>query len=413
MADSLVIYYQPSADDASSDHASLVLINEQGKLASKPEQGSLSNITAIAKGKRATVLLDSANLNIESVKIPGQNKQRQLQAVPFALEEQLASDIEEMHFAIGKKISDQDLPVISINRNILDQCLQQLKNANVSVTVMGADVLALPISANSWTILVDGQSALIKTGTTSGYYCDRDNLDFILNGLLKNNTPETISLFHQDNDSHAANLLTDIDITLKIKTYANNKLEVFAQNLTDAQQFNILQGDYAPKSQSSQLLKPWKSVAALFATWMVVQLITANIEISQLKEKNQTLNSQIEKQFKQANPGARKFNNMRKRMERKLKQLQTGGSGNDPLFLDILANATPAFTKTKNVNIEGIVFRNKYVDMDLRADSLQSLEDIKALLSANRKLKVVMSTSVEKDKTKGRLRLETQGASQG
>jgi len=405
MAETLLIYYKPQLQ-----RSCWALINEQGKFISKISHGDLSDITAIAKGKRATVLIDSACVNIESVNIPSQSKQRQLQAVPFALEEQLANDIDDIHFAVGKKTADQHIPVVSINKSLLENTLQQFKQADILIDVLAADVLTLPFTENSWTILVDEDSTLIKTDHSHGYYCDRNNFSIIFSSLLdKHNTPDAITYFHKSDDSHAVDLIADVDVSLSIKTYDTHPLKILAQNLHDVHQINILQGDYAPKRQSNLALKPWKSVAALFALWMIVQIISASIESQQLEDKNQMLSSQIEKEFKRAHPSARKFNNMRKRMERTLKQLRTGGNDSDALFLQILSDAAPAFTKTKNINIQGIVYRNHYVDMDLQADSLQSLEQVKNLLTANRKLKVVMSTSVEKNKTRGRLRLEAQG----
>ena len=106
MAETLLIYYKPQLQ-----YGYWALINEQGKLINQPGQGDLSDITSIARGRHATVLIDSACVSIESVNIPGQNKQRQLQAVPFALEEQLASDIDDIHFAVGKKTAEQHIPV--------------------------------------------------------------------------------------------------------------------------------------------------------------------------------------------------------------------------------------------------------------------------------------------------------------
>jgi general secretion pathway protein L len=405
MPETLLIYYQPH-----TQHSSWALINEQGHFISQHSHGKLSDIGAIAKGRRATVLIDSSCLNIDSVRIPGQNKQRQLQAVPFALEEQLASDIDDMHFALGKRTTEQGIAVICISKALLQNTLQQFRQANISIAILAADALALPCTKKSWTALINGNSALIKTDHNNGYYCDRENLAVILTALLsQDNTPASLTYYHKKNDPHAANLLASIDISLTIKTYSDHPLEIFAANLTDTCQVNILQGEFTARRQSNLALKPWKAAASLFAAWMLVQMIATNIEGRQLQKKNQALTSQIEKEFKRANPTARKFNNMRKRTQQKLKQLRTGGSEGRALFLQILADAAPAFSQNKKVNIRGIIYRNHYVDMDLQADSLQSLEGVKNSLTANRKLKAVMSTSVEKNKTRGRLRLEAQG----
>ena len=112
MADTLLIHYKP----CDVQNVSWVFVDEHGKLTSKLSHGPLSDISALAKGRRTTILIDSSCVNLESVNVPSQNRQRQLQAVPFALEDNLAVDIEDMHFALGKKQSNDLLPVISITK---------------------------------------------------------------------------------------------------------------------------------------------------------------------------------------------------------------------------------------------------------------------------------------------------------
>jgi len=203
--------------------------------------------------------------------------------------------------------------------------------------------------------------------------------------------------------------LPAIDASISIKTYSEHPISIFALNLKDTLELNILQGDYAPTRESSTLLKPWKAVAAIAGVWIILQLVYAGFEIKQLEDKNLQLTHQIEKEFKRANPGARKFHNIKKRMERKLKELRGGGGKSDQVFLQILSEAAPVLSNNKNIDIRGIVYKGKHIDMDISADSLQTLETIKNKLAANRKIKIILSTSVEKNKTRGRLRLEVQG----
>jgi general secretion pathway protein L len=229
--------------------------------------------------------------------------------------------------------------------------------------------------------------------------------------LLAEATPAvtSITLYHEDNDSHAAELLGELDTSLSIKGFTASPLSILAQHLHDARQLNILQGDYAPKKQRSPLLKPWKAVAALAGVWLILQLIYAGIETVQLKEKNQQLTQQIEKEFKRAIPSAKKFTGMRSRIKTTLKELR-GGLSDDTQqhFLQILADATPALASNPKISINGIVYRNRRIDIELQADSLQSLEAVKNQLVAIPQLKTLLSTSVEKDKVNGRLRLEKQ-----
>ena len=406
MADKLLIHIKPHEPDK----AHWLSINSQGQPSSDVTHGSLADISA-DKSTRAIVLLDSSCISVDMVAIPGNNRQRQLQAVPFALEEALASDIDELYFAIGNKQADGKLPVITINKNLFESLLAEFQQKEIFTEMMSADLLALPLENNSWSLLVDGNSVLVKTGPASGFYCDRDNAAIMLELQLKQSAqqPESITLYHAENDSHAAELLTELNISFTTKTYSSSLLEILASNFADASQLNMLQGKYAPRRKGSALLKPWKAVAALFASWLVVQLVYAGLQINQLQTSNQELTAQLEKEFKRAMPGARKFNNMQKRMERKLKELK-GGSGDDQddNFMHLLSASIPSINN-KQIQIHGMVYNNKRIDMELQANSLQTLESMKSSLAANKSIKATLSTSIEKDKVIGRLRLERQG----
>lgn len=411
MTEQLLIHFRPHHPTP----VSWTLIDQQGKPSSSIESGDLDSISEQAKSHKATVLLDSACLSFESVQVPSNNRQRQLQAIPFALEDKLASDIEHMHFALGQKQTDHGIPVIVLQRELLDSILEQFQQAGITVQAILADTLALPIKHSAdekdWCILIDHDHVLIKTGHSSGLYLDRQNLASLLPLLLAEATPvvTAITLYHEENDNHAADLLAELDVSLSIQSFSDQPLAIFAQHLHDARHLNILQGDYTPKKQSSPLLKPWKAVAALVGIWLILQLVYAGVETMQLNAKNQQLTRQIEKQFKQAIPDAKKFTGMRSRIKTRLKELRGGLSDdNQHHFLQILADATPALASNSKISINGIVYRNRRVDIELQADSLQSLEAVKSQLVAIPQLKTLLSTSVEKDKVNGRLRLEKQ-----
>lgn len=407
MTDKLLICYDPD----NSEQAHWAFVNEQGQC-HQLGHGPVSALSDIARGHRAILLIDTANLNISQVAIPTQNRQRQLQAIPFALEDTLADDIEELHFAAGKKQHDDLIPVISIKRSLLDSIINQFKDNSIFIETLSADVLALPSNNDQWSLLIDGSRALIKTSDFSGYYCDLDNLGMFLTALIakQKNQPALLKIFCNEQQIPDLEQLKENGVEIQTETYKETPLHIFSANLKSPAQLNILQGNYTPKRESSGLLQPWKSVAAIFAIWMCLHLVYAGFEIRQLKSKNIELTGLIQKEFKKANPGTKNYSNMKKRMERRLTELRGGGDNNDQqLFLKLLSEATPALASNNKITINGIVFRNKFVDLDLQADSLQTLESVKSKLTATAGLKIVMSTSVEKDKVKGRLRLETQG----
>ena len=407
MAETLLILYNPD----NKDQVNWAFINEQGA-PGRLSYGSVSELGQIAKGHKATLLLDSSHINLTQVNIPSQNRKNQLLAIPFALEDALADDIEELHFAAGNRQPDNSIPVITINRNLLDDIISDFKNTGVFFDVLTADVLALPLNNNQWTLLLDSHRALIKTGAFSGYYCDLEILPVFLQTLInqQDEKPESVLVYSSEQQPADLEQLNNIDIEIKPVISIQSAINIFSKNLPVAKQLNILQGSYAPRRESSGLLQPWKSVAAIFMAWICLHLIYAGFQTSQLRDKNLELTGLTQKEFKKANPGTRKYNNMQKRMEQLLKEARGDSNNNDnQLFLKLLSEAAPALSSNKKVTINAMVYRNKFIDIDLQADSLQTLEAVKTKLAATSGLKIVMSTSVEKDKVKGRLRLETQG----
>ena len=379
--------------------------------------GSLEELKTIARGKKVSVLIDAHYTTLESVKIPSKNRSKQLQAIPFAMEDQLAEDIEDTHFALGKA-DDNTVPVIAIKRELLQNTIELFNQQNIHIEALTADSIALPGSKSHWCILLDEDSALIKTDSSQAHCCDRENLTVILQALLSQNSaankniiePETITYYYKEGDTEAESLLQNFDIKIKAQPYKNHGLEIFVQHLKEVQAFNLLQGEFSPKRESITWLKPWKSVAIAASIWMVLHLGYNGMLASNLEEKNFVLTKQIEKEFKQAIPDARKMTNMQKRVERRLQDLKSGGAGASAGgFLQILSKVSPALSKNDRTNIKAAVYRNNYIDIDLTAKSLQDIEKLKNKLASIPGIKTVLSTTVEKDSVKGRLRLEVKG----
>ncbi len=67
---------------------------------------TLSGVAREAAGCRVTVLVPATSVLLTHVSLPVKNRQRLLQAIPFALEEQLASDIDMQHFVLGQQGHD-------------------------------------------------------------------------------------------------------------------------------------------------------------------------------------------------------------------------------------------------------------------------------------------------------------------
>lgn len=411
MSEFLLIHYKPGHPSnlqywamGASQHASITL-----------GHGNLDELKNIARGKKVSVLIDAHYTTLASVNVPSKNRNKQMQAIPFAMEDNLAEDIDDTFFAMGTSI-DNKVPVIAIKRSLLEETLELFNQQQIHISEITADSVALPGGENQWCVLLDEDSALIKTGHAQAHCCDRDNLPLILQALIQQSEskPDSISYYFKADDEPASSMLDSIDINKEIviepHTYQTHALEVFVQYLVDIQQLNLLQGEFTPKREGSNWLKPWKSVAILAGLWISLYLTNAAVLGNQLKQKNIQLSREIEKEFKRAIPDARKMTNMKNRVDRRLRELKTGSSAsNDNGFLQILSKVSPVISENKKIDIKAAVYKNNFVDLDITAKSLQDIEQVKEKLSAISGITTVLSTTVEKDIVKGRLRLEARG----
>ena len=110
MASMLLLHYDP----ASPGQATWSHVNNQGELTSRITSGSLDDAAVVAAQHKVIVLLDSSNVHLNHVQLPTSNRQKMLRAIPYALEEQLAEDIEDFHFVIGKTDPHYGTPVAGI-----------------------------------------------------------------------------------------------------------------------------------------------------------------------------------------------------------------------------------------------------------------------------------------------------------
>lgn len=63
-----------------------------------------SAIKAEATGKEIIILVPAEDVLLTIVQLPDMSKTRLLEALPFALEDQLIADIDTLHIAHGKKL---------------------------------------------------------------------------------------------------------------------------------------------------------------------------------------------------------------------------------------------------------------------------------------------------------------------
>ena len=101
MAEFLVIRIGETAEHA----ADWIAVDSSGARRSQPVSGPLLEAINDVGDRKVIVLVPSAEVLTTSVDIPVKGGAKLQAALPFALEEDLAEDVENLHFAVARRLS--------------------------------------------------------------------------------------------------------------------------------------------------------------------------------------------------------------------------------------------------------------------------------------------------------------------
>lgn len=364
---------------------------------------------AAAAGGRVVALTPGADVVLTTASLPTRNRKRMLAAVPFALEEQLISDIEALHFALGPVAALGPVPVAVVERGHMQQWLDDLQQVELRPDALIPEQLALPWQSGTWTLLYEAHQILVRTAPQQGFATEPALLGTLLRSALQDAgdaRPERLQvhLCVPAGDELMA-LVTEFNLTLDLVS-CDDPLALFAAYYAPEQSINLLQGSFSRNEQYGRLWRPWRATAALLAAWIVLGMGTRIIEYQRLAHEKVALQNKIERIYHQAFPGDKNLVNPRVQMERHLAEL-SGGGGNGAGFLDLLAQTGAAFKATPGLTIKSLRSQNGELELELNIKDLQELDQLKQRLTSAGPLSVeIVSAAARDGKVEGRLKIK-------
>ncbi|MEJ2645958.1 MAG: type II secretion system protein GspL, partial [Gammaproteobacteria bacterium] len=372
-------------------------------------EGPLEDATALAAGRRVVVLVPAQDVVLTRVTLPTQHRQKALRAVPYALEEQVVGDVEDLHFALGPQQGSGEFAVAVVARALMDRWQSQLRRAGISADLLCPETLALPWRENEWSLWMDGARALVRTGANGGFEADGDILPQVLPIALEEADARPTRLRMYGGAGLAGVDLGDVE---SVTEAAGDGLELLAAGIAETGPFNLLQGSYSRRAQVSRLWRPWRATAALLAVVAVVGLTGMGVESYQLSRQQQQLRQSIVEVFRTTFPKERRVVDARAQMAQGLEELQRSQQGGGKGFLELLGRTGAVLHEIPDVRIEGLNYRSGQLDLKLSTKDLHTLDQLKRSLGEKAKLKVDIrsATTGSDQRVQGRLRIAEGGA---
>lgn len=372
--------------------ASWMVADAGGRMVVAPQTGELSQAAALAPGRRVCALVPGTDVLLVDAEVPVKAGAKILQVVPYALEEQLAEDIENLHFAVGKRPANSTrTPVAVVSRVLMTEWLDTLRAAGLSPEFMYADSSLLPENPGQMVALLDGDVAIIRPPgalpLTVPIDALAEGLQITPPGEAAGETISTRSLilytgaaeWHQRQNQVEA-LRPHFD-GIKVQLLTDGPLALLAQQVPQGQAINLLQGAFTPQSSFAVGWKSWRLAAMLLAGLIALHAAGRAAQIMVLKKSEQALDQSIAETFRMAMPGEQNTSNARRRMEQRL--LATQGGDSSTGLLAALSAVAEARQTAPESTLLALSYREGALDLRLTAPDANSLDRISQSLRAS------------------------------
>lgn len=336
-------------------------------------QVALEELLTLAQTRKLILLAPAGSIRMATVQVAARQLNKVQQATPFLLEEQVADDLEDLHFAIGNRAGNGEYPVAIVRHDQLQKWLQPFRERGLRVDAVIPEwqCLAWHSSAENWNGVLDGMQVLVRTGLASGFVCENPDLALCMDLA----DPERTT---------GLRLLTpvarpdDLQLegrNLEMVTGQATVLEALVSGLDEAQAIDLLQGEYSQREDWARRWRPFRTAAILGGVWLLVALISAGANTWKTGRELDALEQANIDRFQHLFPDEQRIVNLEAQLDQKLAQLQGGPDTKGALSL--LGVATEALKQNPGLDLQEIQFRDGALYLALTGKELSVLEKIR------------------------------------
>ncbi|HID49730.1 MAG TPA: hypothetical protein EYP40_09015, partial [Chromatiales bacterium] len=267
---------------------------QDGRVLTGPRHGDPGSAAASIDTEQVIVYVPTLEVFLTRVKLPAGRRSQLQHALPYALEESLTEDVDELHCALGAQQEDGRYGAAVVRRRTLDSWLDSLAQAGIAPRAMYPDVMLLPLVANGWTISCLENRLHVRTGPDDGFVCEATMLPRLLEkALARQGAPRQVHTWGCDTTEQEilqGLLPEDCDLVPHPVAADATLLSLVAEAPHGpGSSLNLLQGEYAPRSRIRQQLRPWYPTAALAAGLLLVSLLGNVVEYVSLNRHSTQL----------------------------------------------------------------------------------------------------------------------------
>jgi general secretion pathway protein L len=329
-------------------------LSADGMLKAPPTQRIFSEIKALQEEAKTILVESCANATLINLELPWLPERKARAAIPYALEDDVAQPVEELHFAFDRlRYQTNHYQVTVIAKQRMHELIQQMDDHAIAFDLITLDWFAL----DEQQLCISDNHLLINQPDFKGTLSGSLALSYLTNH------PENPPLIFQNNL-----LISGTDL----KPNANFSYTWVAQKLLTSKPLNLCQGAIQHGNTSDWIKKGYKLTALACGIWLVSIILVNAMSLHSLNKKNSALDQQIEVIYHQFFPDAKQVISPKFRISQLLSANQTE---NQARFW-FLINEFAKIMQGSSINIQQLRYQNKILSVTVISPDFDTLEHL-------------------------------------
>ncbi|MEN9706281.1 MAG: hypothetical protein RLZZ393_2160 [Pseudomonadota bacterium] len=345
------------------------------------------DLAAASAGRRVVLVLPATDVLHLRASLPASRGAKLAQIAPFALEDQVAEDLERLHFAIGRTDDHLGTDVDVVSREVLEGMLGAAREAGLAPVDARSEADLVPELPGQLSMLADEDHLIVRQeGSRPRVIPAQDPEQALELAFAAQATDGLLVTVHADalewpRWKDAFEAWRARVHTLRVQLLANGVLPFYAAGVAAARGINLLQGSYATQDPASRHWKAWRVPAALAAVLLALHVAASVLSLHRLHARERALDISIQQRFSEALPGVVSGGAPRARLEQQLARRIAASPGPDG-FLPLLSGASAALRANGTPRLQSATFSAGSLDIRLATPDAAGLDRIAQSLRA-------------------------------
>ena len=308
-------------------------------------------VVFVAPGEE--VLLTIAN-------IPSKQHRQIVQAVPYAIEEQLAMDVEDCFFSLGLRNANGQIQVAVVERSQIRGWLDRLDALDVEISVMTseANLLSCDIGIS---VLIDDDRVHVRWPDGTGMTTSRAGLTLALSA---GSTDLPINVSGSELDIGASRMqLSELEASgqvLSERLVNESGFHILCCEFSGTEN-NLLQGEFKVEAAASNVQLVWRSVAVLAVMAVALHFLALVAQVWYFDRKSSEYKAEAYALYASVFPKDRNVRDLRRRWKAHLGRPES--SVNE--FISLLAASSRGLSEA-GLTLNNVNFNESRGDLILQ-----------------------------------------------